>query len=249
MTESIVDLPQSPQKQYTSYEVLRQTWLTRKPHANASLVAIVSTLVLALIALAYLIDLGGVAKYLDASGASVYGRHEYWRAWTTVFAHGDPGHLFSNLLLFFTLGYFLNGYFGARLFPWAALFWGGITNLVVLKTYEPEITLVGASGVVYWMGGVWLVLYFSLSRQKNLLHRFVRSFGVAILIFMPSGTFEPHVSHRTHLIGFLLGLVAGTWHFYAHRERFRTAEVRETIYEELDSEDDLPPPEGFPVAH
>jgi rhomboid protease GluP len=227
------------------YEVVRETWLTQKPKPASALVAAASTIILALGALIYLQDIGGAAKWMAASYESVYIKGEWWRLWTTLFAHGDAGHLAANTFLFFILGFFLYGYFGARLFPWAALFWGGLINLAVLPTYPQQTNLIGMSGVVYWLGGAWLVLYFGLSRQKNLTQRWLRTLGVAILIFMPAETFEVTTSYRTHFVGFALGLVAGGWHFFAHRKLFRTKEVRETIVEEVDPADDLPPPEGF----
>lgn len=227
--------PDSPQSAATvSHRILRETWLTRKPHPTASAVTIASTFVLAILALVYLTNAVGLASLMHASGDLVFRQHQWWRPWTTIFAHGDPGHLLSNLLLFFVLGYFLNAYFGARMFPFAALIWGGLVNLIAIATYDPEVVLVGASGVVYWMGGVWLVLYFCLSRQKNRTQRGLRTLGVAVLIFMPSATFEANVSHRTHLIGFILGLLAGTLHFAIHRKKFRQAEVYETVFEDVE---------------
>lgn len=228
-----------------TYEIVKATWLTKKPHPDAKTVTIVSTAVLALGSLIYLRDLFGLAHLMSASREQVFAHGEWWRLWTTTLAHADIGHLVSNSFLFFTLGYFLNGYFGLRLFPIAAFVWGGIINIFALLTYDPETTLIGASGVVYWLGGTWLVLYFYLSRQKNDLQRWLRTLGVGILVFMPAETFEPRVSYRTHFIGFAFGLIAGFWHYYRHREKFLAEEVRETIVEETDPLDDLPPPEGF----
>lgn len=216
------------------YEVVRETWLTKKPAAGARLWTMASTFVLAVGSLIYLSDFQGWAGLMEASYEAVYIRHEWWRAWTTLFAHGDLGHFASNLLLFVILGFFLNGYFGWRMFPLGALFWGGLITLTVLPTYQPEMTVIGASGVVYWMGGAWLVLYYFLSRQKTRTERWMRTLGVAILVFMPAQTFEPNISYRTHLIGFVLGICAGAIHFLRHRKRFLAAEVRETIVENFD---------------
>ncbi len=214
------------------------------------MVASVATLLLLLTSVIFLLDVGGWQRLMEASYEAVYVRREWWRLWTTLFAHGDIGHLASNVLLFFILGFFLNGYFGWRMFPLGALLWGGVITLLVLPTYEPKITLIGMSGVVYWMGGAWLVLYFFLSQQKTRTERWMRTLGVAILIFMPAETFEPHVSYRTHFIGFILGMCAGGAHFLVHRARFLSAEVRETIVEydeDLEQEND-PNPEKEKAA-
>jgi rhomboid protease GluP len=214
------------------YEVVRATWLTQKPKELSLTVAFISTMVLAIGSLVYLLDFESLGSLMFASGKLVFQDHQWWRAWTSLFAHADLGHLASNVLLFFILGFFLYGYFGTSLFPLGALIWGGLINLLVLKTYDPKMVLIGMSGVVYWMGGVWLILYFFLSRQKDTTQRWLRTLGVAILIFMPAETFQPEISYRSHLVGFVLGLVAGGWHFFWHRKRFRKAEIRETVVEE-----------------
>ena len=213
-----------------SFVVVRETWLTKQPRSESLLIAAASTF--ALTAGSFL----GWSKHgpgLEASALDVFGKGEFWRLWTTIFIHADAAHLLSNAFLFFIFGFFLYGYFGLRLFPLSALFWGGVANAIVLKTYEPDIHLIGASGVVYWMGGVWLVLYFFLSRQKNIWHRSLRSLGVALLLFAPSETLQANVSHRTHFAGFCLGILFGFYHYARRRDEFLKAEVRETVYEDL----------------
>ncbi|MES2857116.1 MAG: rhomboid family intramembrane serine protease, partial [Bdellovibrionota bacterium] len=155
--------PIQPTSTDREWKVVRQTWLTRKPHSEASTVAIISTLLLSFGSVSAW-NWAQVSAWATASAERVFEKHEYWRLWTTIFVHSDLQHLLSNLFLFFILGFFLNGYFGVLVFPLAALALGGIANALSLMTYRPEIELVGASGVVYWMGGAWLVLYFFLSR-------------------------------------------------------------------------------------
>ena len=212
--------------------VLKATWLSRKPFPESALVAAFSTFLLAAASLLFWTGALHADRWMSATEAQVWGEGQYWRAWTTVFAHADLGHLVANAFLFFILSFFLYGYFGAGLFPVAALFWGGLINLISLRTYEPSVELIGASGVVYWMGGAWLILYFFLSQQKNFTHRLLRSLGVAILLFMPAEAFAPQVSYRTHLIGFVAGLLAGAAHYVRHRKRFREAEIREFEFDE-----------------
>src|SRR5688572_19718580 len=97
-----------------TYEVVRATWLTRKPSESSAQVAISSTALLALGAAMYLQNALLAGSWMSASGEAVFVRGEWWRLWSTLFAHGDLGHLASNTLLFFTLGYFVYGYFGWR---------------------------------------------------------------------------------------------------------------------------------------
>ena len=41
----------------------------------------------------------------------------------------------------------------------------------------------------------------------NLGQRYLRTLGVAVLLFMPSEAFDPAISNRTHLAGFFLGVL------------------------------------------
>lgn len=213
-----------------TYTVIRRTWLSRKPDPTAQLTVALATAFLVLASFAYWRTVAG--PWMSATPAQVFGEKQYWRLWTTLFAHADFGHLAANSVLFVCLGYFLRGYFGTRVFPLAAVLFGGITNFFSLQTYAPEVTLVGASGMVSWMGGAWLTLYFALNRQISPFQRALRSVGVALLLFAPSETFDAQISYRTHAIGFVLGVLWGGWHFWRNAERFRAAEVVETITEE-----------------
>lgn len=219
------------------------------------MVAATSTSALAIGSLLYWHDIGQAASWMPASARAIFERGELWRLWTTLFAHGDLGHLASNTLLFFILGFFLYGYFGARVFPVAAFACGALANYFVLTRYGPNVHLIGASGIVYWMGGCWLVMYYFLSRQKNTTHRILRTLGVALMLFAPSGALERpgdveaalNTSHLTHFVGFVLGIAFGLAYYFAHRKRFLAAEEWETVVEEDDPNDELPPPEGFPI--
>jgi rhomboid protease GluP len=224
-------------------QFIKSTWLSQKPRPASLIVAATSSLLLAFSTAVYWLDLGHAASWMPVSREAVFVNHEYWRLLTATFAHADTGHLVSNLFLFFVLGFFLYGYFGFALFPIAAFFGGALANLAVLPTYAPKTELIGASGIVYWMGGAWLMLYFFIARQKARVPRWLRTMGVALLIFAPQ-SFESQISYRVHFAGFVIGCLAGTIYFLRFRKKFRAAEVLETDVFELDPGDDLPPPQG-----
>ncbi|MDG0816216.1 rhomboid family intramembrane serine protease [Bdellovibrio svalbardensis] len=209
-----------------------QTWLTRKPSPHAGFIAAISTFILVLGSIVYQQDFFQAHTWMDASRIKVFEHHQWWRLWTTLFAHADLGHLISNSILFFILGYFLTGYFGALLFPLAAFAFGGITNFFVLLNSPPDISLIGVSGVVYWMGGAWLALYFALDKRKTYLQRSLRIGGVALGVFMPATAFDPTISYGAHLIGFLTGLLYGVLYYLRHRSTFEAALISETITDE-----------------
>lgn len=194
-----------------------------------------ATLVVVALSIVAWNDWGGAEDLMSASREAVFRHHEYWRAWSTLFVHGDAKHLLSNIFLFFVLGALLTGYFGISLVLGAALLSGGITNLLVLSLMPLKTRLIGLSGVVFWMGGAWLVLYFLIDRKRSRMQRFLRSLGVALAIFMPAEAFDPSVSYKSHLVGFVLGIIAGFVYFSFEKKTLRDAEVREAVFDEDDN--------------
>ncbi|MBX3039633.1 MAG: rhomboid family intramembrane serine protease [Bdellovibrionaceae bacterium] len=218
-----------------SDRVLAWTWLMGKPRRRGFVIACLSTMILLLGTLWIWSLPAGMAETFSANRVAIFHDREWWRLWTALFAHSDLGHILSNAGLFFVFGLLLSGYFGLFLFPTMALAFGGLTNLLVVGTSSPEMHLIGMSGVVYWMGGVWLTLYFLLSRHLSLTQRTLRSFGVALMIFMPGEAFNPSISYKAHAVGFCLGVIFAFFYFMVHRSSFRAAE-RYTV---LPREEDL----------
>lgn len=214
---------------------LIKTWLSQKPEPMSNTVSLLVAFIIVVVTQAgWMWPRFG--DLLTVSGASVFGEGQYWRPWTACFAHADIGHLLSNLLLLVVLGRYLVGHFGLFIYPVVAFVLGGFANLVVLGTYEPSVEILGASGVVNVVGGLWLSLYFFISRQYRMGSRLVRTFGVLGLLFLPQ-EFRPHVADRVHFAGLVLGLTFGTIWFFVRRPVFRAAEVwyREPDLPETDS--------------
>ena len=222
------------------YLRIKSTWLSRKPKREAIQLAVVLSLLVTFITQMYWFDLLGAKTWMSANAEQVFTNKEVWRAWTTLFAHADLQHLLSNVFLFFILGIYLISSFGMFMVPMNALFFGGVTNILVLKTMPVQTSLIGASGVVFWMGGVWLTLFFLIDRRRSVTHRALRSIGVAIMLFVPSEAFDPNVSYKAHLVGFLLGFLWAFPYYYLNKSKFRAAEVTEWIVDEVDED-----PEDF----
>lgn len=214
------------------WQRVRETWLSQKPSKYASIITAITTLLLVLGSLIYQTNFLHLHHWMEATQTAVFDQHQWWRLWTTLFAHADVGHLVSNSILFFILGYFLTGYFGVFLFPLAAFAFGGLTNWIVIASYPPTVALIGVSGVVYWMGGAWLALYFLLDRRRTYFQRTLRIVGVALGIFMPATAFDPAISYKAHLVGFILGLTYGFLYYWRHQKTFKQALVIETIIDE-----------------
>lgn len=211
---------------------ITQTWLTRRLRDGSSLVSALGVAVIALVSMLAWRQIAGFDLLLPASGEAIFGRHEWWRAWTAIFVHGDGGHLLSNSLFLLIFGALLYGSFGAWVYPTAALFFGGLVNLATVALMEPHVRLIGASGVVYWMGGAWLALYLGIHRTRPFGPRFLRATGVAAALFLPTEAFNPSVSYPAHAIGFAFGVLFGALVFAAKRATFRAAEVQVEIRDE-----------------
>lgn len=217
------------------HTIVRETWLSRRLDSLPVTVAAMATMTLFFGSLFYWRDSWSAQLWMPASFAAVFGQHEWWRAWSTLLVHENLRHVLSNSLLFFIVGIFLNGYFGLLVFPLAAFFFGGVTNLIVLQTMPETVQLIGASGIVFWMGGCWLALYFFLDRRKSLPQRALRALGVALVLFMPAEAFDPSISYKAHGVGFILGVVFGLLLYLWQSAKFHAAEVIE-IELEYDAE-------------
>lgn len=146
---------------------------------------------------------------LSASGIAVFQEDEYWRLFTALFQHGDSKHLLNNLLPFVGLGWLLWGYFGYLAFPIVPLFAGTLANLMAVPTYPPQVHLVGISGTVFAMAGMWCALYVKNDDRFTVNKRILRAMGFVLVLFFPL-SLEQNVADRVHILGGLLGLAFGS---------------------------------------
>lgn len=204
-------------------KVVKETYLTRKPAPRSQWVALMSVAILFVASMVYWSDALGIASLLPASRESVYARGEYWRLLTSVLVHADFQHFLSNGVVFGVLAFLLYGYYGLSVYPGWTFVFGALVTGIALRTYPAQTTLVGASGIVYLMAGFWLALYLVLERRVSMAKRLVRAVGFGIIVLVPTA-FEPAVSYRTHLVGFVVGVVFAGLYFVKHKQRLRAAE-------------------------
>jgi rhomboid protease GluP len=213
-----------------SYTVVRQTWLSQKTKASSYWFTMIFSSLFFLFGYIYLLEVFPLKSMLPANAQLIFSEHQYWRAWTTQFAHADLVHLLSNSMMLFPLSFMLFNYYGFLLFPVLGIFVGGLINLIVLKTMPAEVFLVGASGLVYWMGATWLALYFFIDTTRNLKRRFAAIIILTALLFVPE-SYKPEISYLSHFVGYLMGLVTGTMIYFLRQKEFKSSEVIETIVE------------------
>lgn len=214
-----------------SQRVLKENWLTRKPNDFAFASSLLFGVILVILSYFFLNGTLGSQSWMAVTGDSIFKKQEYWRLWTTLFAHADIEHLLSNLLLLVPLSYMLSGYFGFFLFPISGLMFGGLINYLVLHAMSPTVSLIGISGLVYWMGAVWLTLYILIDRRKSLRRRIAVSLFLTVVLFIPE-TYRPEVSYLSHLVGYILGVLFGIAVYFYRLKEFESAQVFEPIYED-----------------
>lgn len=196
---------------------LIKTYLSQKPTPPSVLVGLLSYLVL------LLVFLFGHSSW-SASGHEVYELGNYWKAFTTSLMHADFTHFGHNSLFFVLFAVLLNHYFGFWIFPVLSFLMGGLINFIALKIYPPEVHLVGISGVIYFMGAFWMVMFVGIERKMTLLRRLIIATGVSLILFFPE-VFEKNVSYLAHGLGFLLGILMGGIYFFLFKTKLRSHEI------------------------
>lgn len=212
--------------------LIKENWLTKKPSSNGLVLTLALMIILILGSYMYLSGLGNADEWMPASAHAVYSKKEWWRAWTTLFAHGDLSHILGNLFLFFPFSYFLISYFGFYFFPFFGFFVGGLVNLIVLKTMPEFTSLIGVSGVVNWMGGAWIALYWLIDKRDSNGRRCLRAIAYTIVLFAPS-TYEPGISYITHFIGYFLGIISGMIFYFLFKKSFLKEEVTSLVFNNI----------------
>ncbi|MBC7741237.1 MAG: rhomboid family intramembrane serine protease [Bdellovibrionaceae bacterium] len=205
------------------------TMITGKPSAYAFAIATLTIIAMVLMTVFYWIAPVAWADFLPAVNSQVYQHSQTWRIFTATFIHADLEHLLSNMYMLWIFSYFVCGYFGFSMFPILSFFLAGLVNAIAVKTYAPDIELLGASGLVYLLGGLWLTLYFLIQRQYSIMNRLIRVTGIAAVIFIPS-TFVPTTSYRTHAIGFAFGIGMALFYFFKNKNMIRAYEVYKINY-------------------
>ena len=210
---------------------LTKTLLSKK-FSQKSL--IVGLLGLALMALFF----GADQKTFSANGQLIFEQKEYWRAFTTTLLHADLNHLAHNAFFFTGLAMLLHNYFGFWVFPVLSVLAGGLINIATLYFYPPEVTLVGVSGVLYFMASFWLTLYVLIEKRQTLTVRLVHAVAVSLIFLFPEA-FSPQTSYLCHAFGFLLGTPLALIYYAFNRKKFLASEVWEEIKREREEMEDI----------
>lgn len=210
-------------------ERLTSTLINEKPRRDSLWVSFVILLFITLMTQLYWYNIGGLADLLPSVKNKIFIDGQWWRIFTSTLIHSNLGHLLSNLYMLGIFSFFVYGHFGAKIHPLFTFLGAGIVNLIAISTYSGDTRLLGASGLVYLLGGFWLTLYLFIQRQFPFMNRFLRVCGIALMVFFPT-SFESTTSYRTHFIGFVVGISMALLYFVFNFKKIRKHEKYQIFY-------------------
>ncbi len=143
-------------------------------------------------------------------------RAQPWDIVTSLFVHASLWHVMANMLTFYFFGQSVSELVGNRALL-LVYFGGGILGNIFFLLLAPHGSLVvGASGAVFALGGVLVMM-----RPKVRVVAFPIPVPMPLWIAVVGGfilvAFFPNVAWQAHLGGLIFGMIAG--YFYRRRER------------------------------
>jgi len=176
-----------------------------------------------------------VFNYIALYPANILQGKYVWTLITHMFMHGGFLHLFVNMFVLYSLGSLSEKIIGRNRYFWlyllSGIFAGGLS--VLLAGYfgfgfwekvfgQPEIYMVGASGAIFAIAGLFVVLLpkirFSIIFLPFFsLPAYIMVPLVLLLTWMASAAANLPIGNVAHFGGFLIGLLYG----YYLRKKYR----------------------------
>ena len=160
--------------------------------------------------------LGGMQK----TAVLQYG--EYGRLLWAMFLHADAAHLFNNMIILFFLGAMLEKEVGHIWLP-AVYFLSGIggniLSLAVKVAEKSEAITIGASGAVFGLDGLLLMLVLLSPKFRDTATpaRVI----LMILLSIYDGFYGQNVDNAAHIGGLLVGILMGLMYMFIQRIKNR----------------------------
>ena len=183
--------------------------------------------------------IGELGLPLAGSYHEVFVEKQYWKAWTTTLIHADMDHILSNCSMLLFWGALSTGHYGPYFYPLISFLINGLITLFVISFHEAHTIVLGASGLVYFLGGHWITLYIFIDKKISLPKRIFKGIGVGLVLFSPSSMAQ-NVSYLSHYLGLLGGIIFGFGHYYSRNKSFQAKERWIEVFEDdTQDEDDL----------
>jgi membrane associated rhomboid family serine protease len=149
-------------------------------------------------------QLGAMQGFAVADG-------DYWRLLTAAFLHASLLHIAFNMYALYLFGPYVERALGTTRFVVAYLTMAVASSVFVYWLTEPQVATIGASGAVFGLFGLTLVLLIRTGQDVR---------GLLVLLAINAViSLQGNISWQGHLGGFVTGTLLGVALAYAPRER------------------------------
>ncbi|EQC48680.1 peptidase, S54 family [Bacteriovorax sp. BSW11_IV] len=197
----------------------KENYLSNAHYKNAFYMAFAILTLSYFLSYEYWMNLFGFSSLLNANGENVMNANQWWRLITSAFIHGDLGHFLSNSFMLGILSFYVQSFYGPVVLIITTILSAASINYIVLQTMSEHISLVGMSGVVYFMWGFWLILYFFIERHVSKIRRLMKISMITFVLLIPTN-YSPNTSYLAHGVGLLLGLGSGGIYYLFKKKEF-----------------------------
>ena len=136
---------------------------------------------------------------------------DYWRLLTAAFLHAGILHIAFNMYALYLFGPYVERALGTARFVVAYLTMAVASSVFVYWLTEPQVATIGASGAVFGLFGLALVLLIRTGQDVR---------GLLVLLAINAFiSLQGNISWQGHLGGFVTGALLGVALAYAPRER------------------------------
>ena len=136
---------------------------------------------------------------------------DYWRLFTAAFLHAGVLHIAFNMYALYLFGPYVERALGTTRFVAAYVTMAVASSVFVYWLTAPDIVTIGASGAVFGLFGLTLVLLIRTRQDVR---------GLLVLLAINAFiSLQGNISWQGHLGGFVTGTLLGLALAYAPRER------------------------------
>lgn len=156
-----------------------------------------------------------VILFLVQINRNIIYEYEVWRLITSIFLHGDPIHLFSNMFALLLFGATVENNKSISKIQFLIIYFvsGLIGNLFSLFFLPLDTISLGASGAIFGLIGVAFTII--ATDDRSLLF-----FALFYLVFFIATSFMPGINFWAHIFGLLGGILFG-YLFYTRKRKIK----------------------------
>jgi len=146
---------------------------------------------------------------------AVIENYEIWRLITSIFAHADPIHLFSNMIALLLFGATVETNVNITRIHYLIIYFlsGLIGSLFSLFLLPLDSISLGASGAIFGLIGVAFIIVATDYRPLLIL-------ALIYIVFFLITSFSPRTNYWAHIFGLLGGIIFG-YIFYVRKRKIK----------------------------